>query len=111
MEAGVLDLVMWNLSGEEAFVEGMQDGVVVEAVHVFAEAKGFVPLEPGSLPVFVPLALGAGLDEELHLHLLELAHPEDELPRNDFVAEGLADLSDAERQLHTAALSISLLQN
>ena len=47
--------------------------------------------------------LGAGLDEELHFHLLELAHPEDELPRNNLVAEGLADLSDAERQLHTAA--------
>ena len=39
-----------------------------------------------------------GLDEELHLHLLELAGAEDEVARGDFVAERLADLGDAERE-------------
>ena len=38
-------------------------------------------------------------DEVLHLHLLELAHPEDEVARADLVAERLADLGDPERQL------------
>ena len=44
-------------------------------------------------------AAGLGADEVLHLHLLELAHPEDEVAGRDLVAERLADLGDAERQL------------
>ena len=40
-----------------------------------------------------------GLDEELHLHLLELARAEDEVARRDLVPERLADLRDAERDL------------
>ena len=63
-----------------------------------------MPLDPGLLPVLVPLALRAGRDEELHLHLLELPHAEDELAGDDLVPEGLADLRDAERQLHAAGL-------
>ena len=50
-------------------------------------------------PVLVPVLVVAGLDEELHLHLLELAGPEDEVAGRDLVAEGLADLADAERDL------------
>src|SRR3712207_3456461 len=50
-------------------------------------------------PVLVPLLVAARLDEELHLHLLELAGAEDEVARRDLVAEGLADLADAERRL------------
>ena len=38
----------------------------------------------------------AGLDEELELHLLELARAEQEVARRDLVAEALADLRDAE---------------
>ena len=40
----------------------------------------------------------------MHLHLLEFAHAEDELAGDDLVPEGLADLRDAERQLHAAGL-------
>ena len=40
-----------------------------------------------------------GRDEELHLHLLELARAEDEVARRDLVAKRLADLRDAERRL------------
>ena len=47
----------------------------------------------------MPGLVGAGLDEELHLHLLELAGAEDEVARRDLVAERLADLPDAERRL------------
>ena len=50
-------------------------------------------------PALVPFLVGAGLDEELHLHLLELPGPEDEVARGDLVAERLADLADAERDL------------
>jgi hypothetical protein len=47
----------------------------------------------------VPLFVSAGLDEELHFHLLELAGTEDEVARGDLIAEGLADLADAEGRL------------
>ena len=52
-----------------------------------------------SIQRLVPFFVGAGLDEELHLHLLELPGPEDEVARGDLVAERLADLADAERDL------------
>ena len=58
-----------------------------------------VPGQPGLDPALVPLLVGARLDEELHLHLLELAGAEDEVARRDLVPERLADLADAERHL------------
>ena len=50
-------------------------------------------------PVGEPLQVGAGLAEELQLHLLELADAEDEVARGDLVAEGLAHLAHAEGNL------------
>lgn len=50
-------------------------------------------------PVLLPLLVLARLDEELHLHLLELAGAEDEVAGRDLVAEGLAHLRDAEGRL------------
>ena len=47
----------------------------------------------------MPLLGGRRLDEELHLHLLELAGAEDEVARGDLVAKALADLPDTERRL------------
>ncbi len=44
-------------------------------------------------------ALVVRRDEELELHLLELAGAEDPVLRRDLVAEALADLGDAERRL------------
>jgi hypothetical protein len=43
-------------------------------------------------------------DEILHLHLLELAHAEDEIARADLVPERLPDLGDPERDLLLRAL-------
>ena len=51
-----------------------------------------------------PFHLCAWLAEELHLHLLKLTHTEDELTCNDLVTECLTDLSDTERDAHTACL-------
>ena len=56
------------------------------------------------LPLGEPVELGARLDEELHLHLLELAHTENELAGHDLVAEGLTNLCDTEGELHAARL-------
>ena len=76
--------------------------VVVEAVVIVAEAQRTVPGHAGVLPLVPPLHFGSGAHEELHLHLLELAHAEDELTGDDLVAERLADLRDTERQFHAS---------
>ena len=78
--------------------------VVMEAVVLRAHPQVHMPLHAGLFPLGEPVELRTGLDEELHLHLLELAHAEDELPGHDLVAESLADLRDAERNLHAAGL-------
>ena len=46
----------------------------------------------------MPFLIGAGRDEELHLHLLELTGAEDEVTRGDLVTEGLTHVGDAERR-------------
>src|SRR5204863_2501744 len=55
-----------------------------------------VPGKPLVDPVAVPALRVGRWDEELHLHLLELAHAEEEVAGGDLVAEGLPDLRDAE---------------
>ena len=47
-------------------------------------------------PVLQPLAVTAGFDEELELHLLKLTQPEDEVARRDLVAKRLANLRNTE---------------
>ena len=61
-----------------------------------------MPFEALCLPEFKPLHFGARLAEELHLHLLELPHTEDELPGNHLVTESFADLGDTEGDFHAA---------
>ena len=46
-------------------------------------------------PILEPFEVGAGLAEELQLHLLKLAHAEDKVAGGDLIAEGFADLADA----------------
>ena len=75
--------------------------VVVVAVMVVAEAQRLVPFQTGSLPGLEPVEFRTRLHEELHFHLLELAHTEDELTSYDFVTESLTNLGDTERNLHT----------
>ena len=78
--------------------------VVVETVVIRPEAERPMPFHTRIAPFGPPPHLLARADEELHLHLFELAHAEDELTRHDLVAERLADLGDTERQLHAAGL-------
>ena len=56
----------------------------------------------------MPSPSGSGRHEELELHLLELARAEHEVAGRDLVAEGLADLRDAERRLLARGLATSL---
>ena len=72
--------------------------MVEEAEAVGPDAEHLlVPAHPLGPPVLEPAVVIAGFDEVLHLHQLELAQPEDEVPRCDLVAEGAALLGDAER--------------
>lgn len=59
-----------------------------------------MPGETGFLPELEPFHFCSRLHEELHFHLFELAHAEDELTRNNLVAESLANLCDTEGELH-----------
>ena len=81
-------------------VEAQLLGVVVTQAEVLVlQSDAQQPVVAEGAPVVEPLQIGAGLAEELQLHLLELADAEDEVARGDLVAEGLADLADAEGQL------------
>src|SRR5215212_4356759 len=75
---------------------------LAEVLLIHTEVQ--VPVEALVDPVLVPLLIRAGLDEELHLHLLELARAEDEVARCDLVPKRLPDLGDPERHLHAARL-------
>ena len=91
---GVLDV------GGGAAVEGQLGRLVVaQAQMLLFDAEAQQPVLAVVLPVAEPLEVGAGLAEELALHLLELAGAEGEVARGDLVAESLAHLTDAEGQL------------
>src|SRR6185369_17172191 len=73
---------------------------VLEEPHVVrVDAEIDIPVPALLQPVLVPLLVGAGHDEILHLHLLEFARTENEVARCDLVPEALAHLGDAERRL------------
>ena len=81
-------------------VETQLLGVVVTQPQVLVlQADTQQPVVAEGTPVVEPLQIGAGLAEELQLHLLELADAEDEVARGDLVAEGFTDLAHAEGQL------------
>src|SRR5437763_11770988 len=73
-----------------------------------SDAEVLVPAHPLLEPVLEPLLGVLRRDEELHLHLLELASAKDEVARRDLVAEALADLRDPERRLLARELEVVL---
>ena len=75
--------------------------MVVKTIVLRAHSEVYVPFHTVLLPFLEPFEFGTGLDEELHLHLLEFPHTEDELTSHDLVSECLAYLCDTERNLHT----------
>ena len=88
-----------DVHGALGVVRALLRRVLEQAQVLLLHAQAGVPALPRGDPVVVPFLVGAGLDEELHLHLLELAGAEDEVARGDLVAERLADLPDPERDL------------
>ena len=91
---GILDI------GGGTAVEGQLCGLVVAQAQVLLlDAQAQQPVLAVVLPVSEPLQIGAGLAEELALHLLELTGAEGEVARGDLVAESLAHLADTKGQL------------
>ena len=101
---------LFETEGEVEFYVGCGIGIVgkllmvVEPVVFCSHAEVYMPLHAVLLPFCKPFHLGSRTAEELHLHLFEFLHAENELPGHDLVAEGLTDLGDSERNLHTAGL-------
>src|SRR6185437_7566507 len=78
--------------------------VIMKTIFLRRDTQAKMPFHACIFPVFIPFFLRAGADEELHFHLLELPHAEDELPGDDLVAKGLADLRNTKGDLHPARL-------
>ena len=81
-------------------VEAQLLGVVVTETQIFLlyiEAQQ--PVAAEASPILEPLQIGAGLAEELQLHLLKFPGPEGEVAGGNLVAEGFAHLAHAEGQL------------
>ena len=71
--------------------------MIMEPVILRTHTEVHVPFHTIFLPLAEPLHLGSRFAEELHLHLLEFAHAEDELTGDNLIAEGLSDLCDTEK--------------
>ena len=76
--------------------------MVAKTHLVLLDAEGEEPVAAERAPVLEPLEVGAGLAEELKLHLLELAGTEREVAGRNLVTEALADLADTEGNLLAA---------
>src|SRR5581483_6470057 len=74
-------------------------GVLADTKVRALEAEPEVPVQALLDPVLVPALRIRRGHEELHLHLLELADAEEEVPGRDLVAERLAGLRDPEGRL------------
>ena len=73
--------------------------MIAETQMLRLESQRRQPLHCVFFPVRKPFQICSGLAEEFHLHLLELSCAEREIAGCDLIAEGLADLADAERQM------------
>src|SRR3954447_25981896 len=89
---------VFDVARRERVVRPLVGPVLADPELRVAQAELSIPAHPLLDPVRVPAIALVRRDEELHLHLLELAQPEEEVPRRDLVAERLADLRDAERR-------------
>src|SRR5205807_1284490 len=100
LELGPADGVeVLDVARRRGVVRPLLLGVLAHAELRFAQAVAQIPLKSLLDPVRVPLRGLARRNEVLHLHLLELAHAEEEVAGRDLVAERLADLRDPERRL------------
>src|SRR5215211_9133826 len=107
-DGGVVVLQVYSTLG---VVGELLLGVLVAAEVLLFQAQVRVPVPAFLDPVLVPGLVLAWFDEELHLHLFELAGAEDEVARCDLIPERLADLGYPERHLYPAGLEYVLEVN
>ena len=84
-----------SLLGPVVDSPGAEDGSAYLRSHPELDEPG----QPLVHPVFEPSLVAPRFDEILHLHLLELPGPEDEVAGGDLVSKGLPDLGDPEGDL------------
>ena len=71
---------------------------MVSDTHFFRlDAKSLQPVDTELFPVCEPFEVCVRLTEEFQLHLLKLSGTEREVAGCDFIAEGLTDLTNTER--------------
>src|SRR6516165_11937559 len=80
--------------------------VGAEPKVVRPDPQRHVPVHALLEPVLEPALRLVRRDEELHLHLLELPGPENEVPGRYLVAEALSDLGDPEWWLLAPELQV-----
>ena len=81
-------------------VESKLGWLMIAEAKVFGFwSKAFDEFEAVILPVSEPFKVGSWLAEEFHLHLIELADTESEVPWGDFVTEALTSLANTEWEL------------
>src|SRR5699024_2682115 len=90
---------VFDVDGARGVVGPFLGGHVEAADVVDGDAEVEEPVPAVLNPMLVMVIGYVRADEVLDLHLLELTGAEDEVARGDLVAEGLADLADAERRL------------
>src|SRR3954454_767770 len=91
--------VVFHVGGRARIVRELVFAVRAQTELLRPDSEIGVPAQPLAHPVLMPVGGLGRRDEELHLHLLELERPEDEIARRDLVAKGLADLRDSEGRL------------
>ena len=76
--------------------------VVMITILLITQSQRFVPVQAGLLPFGEPYQLFSRTNKELHLHLFEFTHTENELTSHNFVTECFTDLCNTKRNFHTA---------
>ena len=74
--------------------------MVVVSIFRVRRTQSLMPLQALRLPKLVKFQLCPWLAEKLHLHLLKLLHPHDELSGHNLVPKRFSCLGDTKRQLH-----------
>ena len=74
-------------------------GMIAQAHVVLCHAERQQPVFTEAAPILEPLQIRIRLAEKFQLHLFKFTDAENKIAGRDFIAEALADLTDAERHL------------
>ena len=78
--------------------------MIVITIACITEAKRLMPFQADFFPFLEPVKFSSRFYKELHFHLFELTHTEDELTGNNLVTESLTNLCNTKRNFHTTCL-------